>query len=138
MAEVSVLRRLHSGIFAWSHFRTENRIPPPPEFIIGPAFGRTRWRRRAFSWKCSPAEMLADHIEEDLAVLGELHLAHAMDLGHLGWGAGLAPRHVDQALVGEHQVGRNAPVLGELEAAALEGLEQGGIRIHSLRHGGAG
>src|SRR5260370_37675159 len=44
-----VLRmRFRSHILALSHFRTENRIPPPPEFIIGPAYGRTRWRGRAF------------------------------------------------------------------------------------------
>jgi hypothetical protein len=36
--------RNRSSIIALSHFRTENRMPPPPEFIIGPAFGRTRWR----------------------------------------------------------------------------------------------
>jgi phage-related protein len=31
--------------------RSENRRPPPPEFIIGPAVGRTSWRGRAFPEK---------------------------------------------------------------------------------------
>src|SRR5579863_5945016 len=26
------------------HFRTGNRIPPSPGLIVGPVFGRTRWR----------------------------------------------------------------------------------------------
>jgi hypothetical protein len=46
-----VLTPRHRKHIPWTRFRTENRIPPPPEFIIGPAFGRTRWRGRAFFLK---------------------------------------------------------------------------------------
>jgi hypothetical protein len=53
---VSAGTRRQSGLeaeiaLALSHFRTENRIPPLPEFIIGRAFGRTRWRGHAFFLK---------------------------------------------------------------------------------------
>src|ERR1700722_12269801 len=79
-----------------------------------------------------PVEITADDVEEDMTVLGELDLAHAMDLGHVGRRLRLAPRHVDQALVREDQIGGGGTFLGELEAAALERLEQRRIRLRCL------
>src|SRR5258708_16306404 len=41
----------------------------------------------------SAVKMAADHLQKDLAVLGQLDLAHAMDLAHLGQPAPLSPPH---------------------------------------------
>src|SRR5215471_1371248 len=75
-----------------------------------PKTARSVLRAAARSPRCEltklTIEMAAHDVKKDAAVLGKLHLAHAVDGAHVGLGPGLAPRHVDQAPVGEDQIGR--------------------------------
>jgi len=47
----------------------------------------------------------------------------------LGNRRGLSPRHVDQRLVGEHHIGRDPLLLGELRAPPPQRFEQGRIAV---------
>ena len=68
--------------------------------------------------------MLADHVEENLAVLLELGLADAVHGAHPEHGRWLEPHHVEEGLVGEHDIGRHPLLLGELRPAAPQRFEQ--------------
>ena len=68
--------------------------------------------------------MIANHFEENGAVLTKLALADAVHGGHFGRGRRLAPGHIDQGLVGENHVGRDPLLFGKLGAALAQRLEQ--------------
>jgi hypothetical protein len=71
--------------------------------------------------------MLADHVEENVPVLPKLRVADAMHRGHLHGGSGLAPRHVDERLVGEDDIGGDPLLLGQFGAPAPQRLKQRGV-----------
>ncbi len=77
--------------------------------------------------------MLPDDVEENLPVLPQLGLADAVHRAHLGRRRRFEPRHVDQALVREYDVGRDALLLGELEPALLERLKQRRVALGQRR-----
>ena len=54
----------------------------------------------------------------------QLGFADAVHGAHLGRRRRLAPRHVDQGLVGEYHIGRDALLLGQLGAAPPQRFEQ--------------
>jgi hypothetical protein len=65
----------------------------------------------------------ADDVEENFAVLVQFGGAHAMYGTHFGNRRGLSARHVDQRLIGEHHIGRDPLLLGELRAPPPQRFE---------------